>query len=209
MTGSLFIITAASGTGKTSLVKQLLATTNDLTVSISHTTRKPRPGEIDGHHYHFTAVDDFVTAIGEGKFLEHAEVFGNYYGTSEQSVRAQLEAGVDVILEIDWQGALQVKKIFTEAIMVFILPPSLATLRQRLSTRAQDSTEVIEQRLAGAVTEMAQYVHFDYVIINDNFEVALAELKAIIIADRQTIERQQQRYQRTISTLLAVQTAFN
>ena len=127
MTGSLFIITAASGTGKTSLVKQLLATTNDLTVSVSHTTRTPRPGEIDGHHYHFTDVDSFLADINENKFLEHAEVFGNYYGTSEQSVRTQLEAGVDVILEIDWQGALQVKKIFTDATMVFILPPSIAT----------------------------------------------------------------------------------
>ena len=202
MTGSLFIITAASGTGKTSLVKQLLATTNDLTVSVSHTTRTPRPGEIDGHHYHFTDVDNFVTAIGENKFLEHAEVFGNYYGTSEQSVRTQLEAGVDVILEIDWQGALQVKKIFTEATMVFILPPSLSTLRQRLSTRGQDTMEVIEQRLAGAVTEMAQYVNFDYVIINDSFEVALTDLKAIIVADRQTLHRQQQRYHRTITNLL-------
>ncbi|WP_201609432.1 guanylate kinase [Psychrobacter immobilis] len=202
MTGSLFIITAASGTGKTSLVKQLLATTNDLTVSVSHTTRMPRPGEIDGHHYHFTDVNKFVTAIGEGKFLEHAEVFGNYYGTSEQSVRTQLEAGVDVILEIDWQGALQVKKIFTDATMIFILPPSIATLRQRLSTRAQDTLEVIEQRLSGAVTEMAQYVHFDFVIINDNFEVALTELKAIIVADRQTLKRQQQRYHRTITNLL-------
>ena len=125
MTGSLFIITAASGTGKTSLVKQLLATTNDLTVSISHTTRAPRPGEIDGHHYHFIDKEVFVSAIGEGKFLEHAEVFGNYYGTAEASVRAQLEAGIDVILEIDWQGALQVKKIFTDANMIFILPPSL------------------------------------------------------------------------------------
>ncbi|KAA0938506.1 guanylate kinase [Psychrobacter sp. ANT_H59] len=203
MTGSLFIITAASGTGKTSLVKQLLATTNDLTVSVSHTTREPRPGEIDGHHYHFTNVDKFVTAISESQFLEHAEVFGNYYGTSEQSVRAQLDAGVDVILEIDWQGALQVKKIFTDAIMIFILPPSIATLRQRLSTRGQDSMEVIEQRLAGAVNEMAQYVNFDYVIINDSFEVALTELKAIIVADRQTLKRQQQRYQRTITNLLS------
>lgn len=202
MTGSLFIITAASGTGKTSLVKQLLATTNDLTVSISHTTRKPRPGEIDGHHYHFIEVDVFTAAINDNKFLEHAEVFGNYYGTSESSVRAQLNAGIDVILEIDWQGALQVKKIFTDAIMVFILPPSIATLRQRLSTRAQDSAEVIEQRLAGAVTEMAQYVHADFVIINDNFEVALTEMKAIIVADRQTLSRQQQRYHRTIATLL-------
>ena len=203
MTGSLFIITAASGTGKTSLVKQLLATTNDLTVSVSHTTREPRPGEINGHHYHFTDVDKFVTAISESQFLEHAEVFGNYYGTSEQSVRAQLDAGVDVILEIDWQGALQVKKIFTDAIMIFILPPSIATLRQRLSTRGQDSMEVIEQRLAGAVNEMAQYVNFDYVIINDSFEVALTELKAIIVADRQTLKRQQQRYQRTITNLLS------
>ena len=203
MTGSLFIITAASGTGKTSLVKQLLATTNDLTVSVSHTTRDPRPGEIDGHHYHFTDDHRFVTAVGENKFLEHAEVFGNYYGTSEQSVRTQLDAGVDVILEIDWQGALQVKKIFTDAIMIFILPPSIATLRQRLSSRGQDSMEVIEQRLAGAVNEMAQYVNFDYVIINDSFEVALTELKAIIVADRQTLKRQQQRYQRTITNLLS------
>ena len=203
MTGSLFIITAASGTGKTSLVKQLLATTNDLTVSISHTTRTPRPGEVHGHDYHFTDVEAFVTAIDGGDFLEHAEVFGNYYGTSKQSVRAQLEAGVDVILEIDWQGALQVKDVFADAKMIFILPPSLSTLRQRLSTRAQDSLEVIEQRLAGAVTEMAQYTHFDFVIINDNFEVALTELKAIIVADRQTLIRQQQRYQRTIATLLS------
>ncbi|WP_201617288.1 guanylate kinase [Psychrobacter urativorans] len=206
MTGSLFIITAASGTGKTSLVKQLLATTNDLTVSISHTTRDPRPGEIDGHDYHFTEVDAFTSAIGESKFLEHAEVFGNYYGTAEQSVRAQLDSGVDVILEIDWQGALQVKQIFTDATMVFILPPSLSTLRQRLSTRAQDSVEVIEKRLAGAVTEMSQYVHFDYVIINDNFEVALTELKSIIVADRQKLARQQRRYHRIIATLLGNKT---
>lgn len=202
MTGSLFIITAASGTGKTSLVKQLLATTNDLTVSVSHTTRSPRPGELDGQHYHFTDIDTFIEAVGEGKFLEHAEVFGNYYGTSEQSVRAQLESGIDVILEIDWQGALQVKKLFADAIMIFILPPSVATLRQRLSTRATDSTDVIEQRLAGSVHEMSQYVHADYVVINDNFEVALTELKAIIVADRQTLARQQRRYQSTITTLL-------
>ncbi len=202
MTGSLFIITAASGTGKTSLVKQLLATTNDLSVSISHTTRKARPGEIDGHDYHFIEKEDFITAISEGKFLEHAEVFGNYYGTSASSVRAQLDAGIDVILEIDWQGARQVKKIFTQATMIFILPPSVSTLRQRLSTRAQDSAEVIEQRLSGAVTEMAQYVHADFVIINDNFEVALTELKSIIVADRQTLGRQQRYHRRIIKALL-------
>ena len=203
MKGSLFIITAASGTGKTSLVKQLLATTNDLTVSISHTTRSPRPGEVNGQHYHFIEKENFVTAINEGKFLEHAEVFGNYYGTSESSVKAQLEAGIDVILEIDWQGALQVKKIFTAATMIFILPPSLSTLRQRLSTRAQDSVAVIEQRLAGAVSEMAQYVNFDFIIINDNFEVALTELKAIIVANRQTLSRQQRHHRRIIEALLS------
>ncbi len=202
MTGSLFIVTAASGTGKTSLVKQLLATTNDLTVSISHTTRPSRPGEIDGQHYYFTEVETFTDAINDGKFLEHAEVFGNYYGTSEQSVRTQLDAGIDVILEIDWQGAMQVRNLFADATMIFILPPNIATLRQRLSSRGQDSMEVIEQRLAGAVTEMAQYVNADYVVINDNFEVALTELKAIIIADRQTLKRQQRRYQRTITALL-------
>lgn len=206
MKGSLFIVTAASGTGKTSLVKQLLATTNDLTVSVSHTTRPPRPGEIDGQHYHFVDVDTFTAAIGNNNFLEHAEVFGNYYGTSEQSVRTQLAAGIDVVLEIDWQGAQQVKKIFMDAIMIFILPPNIATLRQRLSTRAQDSVEIIERRLAGAVTEMAQYVHADYVVVNDNFEVALTELKAIIVADRQSLTRQQSRYRRTIAALLDNQT---
>ena len=203
MIGSLFIVTAASGTGKTSLVKQLIATTNDLSVSVSHTTRPARSGEIDGHHYHFIDIDTFTTAINDNKFLEYAEVFGNYYGTSEHSVRAQLSAGIDVNSEIDRQGAKQIKQMFPDAIMIFILPPNIATLRQRLSTRAQDSSEVIEQRLSGAVTEMAQYVNADYVVVNDNFEVALAELKAIIIADRQTLERQQRRYRRTIATLLS------
>lgn len=203
MTGSLFIITAASGTGKTSLVKQLLATTNDLAVSISHTTRDPRPGETDGIHYHFTDTESFVEGIKAGQFLEHAEVFGNYYGTSHASVTAQLEAGVDVILEIDWQGALQVKKLFDDVTMIFILPPSLATLRQRLAGRGQDTLEVINTRLAGAVDEMRQYVNFDYVVINDHFESALYELKAIIVAKRQTLDRQQQRYQSTIEALMA------
>lgn len=202
MTGSLFIITAASGTGKTSLVKQLLATTNDLAVSISHTTRAPRPGETDGIHYHFTEKADFVKGIKAGNFLEHAEVFGNYYGTSQASVDAQLKAGFDVILEIDWQGALQVKQLFSDVTMIFILPPSLPTLRQRLSSRGQDSDEVINTRLAGAVGEMRQYVHFDYVVINDHFEAALYELKSIIVAKRQTIERQQQRYESTIVGLM-------
>lgn len=202
MTGSLFIITAASGTGKTSLVKQLLATTNDLAVSISHTTRPPRPGETDGIHYHFTDKATFIAGINAGNFLEHAEVFGNYYGTSQASVNAQLKAGFDVILEIDWQGALQVKKLFPDVTMIFILPPSLPTLRQRLSSRGQDSDEVINTRLAGAVDEMRQYVHFDYLVINDHFEAALYELKSIIVAKRQTVECQQLRYESTIASLM-------
>lgn len=202
MKGSLFIITAASGTGKTSLVKQLIATTNDLAVSVSHTTREPRPGEIDGQHYHFTSASKFVEGIQAGEFLEHAQVFDNYYGTSRQSVDQQLNSGVDVILEIDWQGALQIKELYDDVTMIFILPPSKATLRQRLSSRGQDSQEVIEKRLAGAVTEMKQYVHFDYVVINDQFEAALTELKSIIVAKRQTLSRQQSRYGETIADLI-------
>lgn len=203
MKGSLFIVTAASGTGKTSLVKQLIATTNDLAVSVSHTTREPRPGEVDGHHYHFTDTETFTKGIEAGDFLEHAQVFDNYYGTSQQSVNNQLNSGVDVILEIDWQGALQVKELYDDVTMIFILPPSKATLRQRLSSRGQDSQEVIEKRLAGAVTEMQQYVHFDYVVINDQFEAALTELKSIIVAKRQTLSRQQARYGDTISDLIS------
>lgn len=201
MAGSLFIVTAASGTGKTSLVKQLVATTNDVAVSISHTTRSPRPGEINGQHYYFVDRYDFLQAVTNGEFLEHAEVFGNLYGTSQKTVQQQLNAGLDVILEIDWQGALQVKKQFPSANLIFILPPSRATLRQRLSARGQDSEEVIAQRLAGAVNEMRQYVNFEYVIINDNFDVALTELKSIIIANRQLLDKQQHRHAQMIEQL--------
>lgn len=200
--GTLFIVTAASGTGKTSLVGQLLATTNDLMVSISHTTRPARAGEIDGQHYHFVARDEFLTLINQGAFLEFAEVFGNLYGTSQHMVERQLNAGVDVILEIDWQGALQVKKLMPQAVMIFILPPNKHALRQRLALRAQDSDEVITQRLAGAVQEMGQYLQFDYVVINDNFEIALAELKSIIISRRLTLDKQQTRHHDKIMALL-------
>lgn len=200
--GSLFIITAASGTGKTSLVKQLIATTNDLAVSISHSTRQPRPGEIDGQHYHFVSREKFGEMIKNAEFLEHAEVFDNFYGTAQSSVEYMLNNGLDVILEIDWQGALQVQKIRPDAIMIFILPPDRQSLRQRLSNRGQDSEEVIEKRLAGSINEMQQYLHFDYVVINDNFDVALAEIKAIIIANRLTLKKQQQRHENRILQLL-------
>lgn len=203
VTGSLFIITAASGTGKTSLVKQLIATTNDLAVSISHSTRKPRPGEIDGQHYHFVSREIFADMIKQGEFLEHAEVFENYYGTAQFTVEFMLSNGLDVILEIDWQGALQVQKLRPDATTIFILPPDRQSLRQRLSNRGQDSQEVIERRLAGSVNEMSQYVNFDYVVINDNFDVALAELKSIIIANRLTLAKQQERHAGRIEQLLS------
>ena len=201
--GSLFIITAASGTGKTSLVKQLIATTNDLAVSISHSTRQPRPGEIDGQHYHFVSREIFADMIKQGEFLEHAEVFENYYGTAQSTVEFMLNNGLDVILEIDWQGALQVQKLRPDATTIFILPPDRQSLRQRLSNRGQDSQEVIERRLAGSVNEMSQYVNFDYVVINDNFDVALAELKSIIIANRLTLAKQQERHAGRIEQLLS------
>lgn len=203
MTGKLFIITAASGTGKTSLVKELLATTDNLTVSISHTTRAPRPGESDGVHYHFTTVDEFKRLIDESAFLEYAQVFDNFYGTTRQAVERLLSDGVDVILEIDWQGALQVKEKFSDAVMIFILPPSRDALRSRLSNRGQDSDEVIEKRLAGSLTEMRQYDKFDYVVINDDFAEALADLQIIIKSHRLSRATQQARNGKLIDALFA------
>ncbi len=203
MSGTLFIITAASGTGKTSLVKELLASTANLTVSISHTTRAPRPGESDGVHYHFTTVAQFEKLIGESAFLEHAQVFDNYYGTSRQAVTELLDAGTDVILEIDWQGALQVKEKFSDAVMIFILPPSRDALRHRLSNRGQDSDEVIEKRLAGSITEMRQYDKFDYVVINDEFTDALADLQTIIKAQRLTLAVQSVQNRALIDSLFS------
>lgn len=200
--GTLFIVTAASGTGKTSLVKELVNTTNHLKVSISHTTRQPRVGEINGQHYHFVSRDEFHAMIHRAEFLEFAEVFGNFYGTSQQSVEHLLEHGHDVILEIDWQGALQVKKIIPSAVMIFILPPDRQALRTRLAGRGQDTAEVIEERLAGAIGEMKQYLHFDYVVINDNFEVALKDLQAIVLSHRLTLTKQQKRHEQRILNLL-------
>ncbi|MGK8252785.1 guanylate kinase [Moraxella lacunata] len=184
------------------MVKELLATTKNLVVSVSHTTREPRRGEIDGEHYYFTDTDEFIRLVGESEFLEHAEVFGNYYGTSKTAVNDLLGAGMDVILEIDWQGALQVKKLIPQAVMIFILPPSRDALRSRLMNRNQDATKVIETRLAGAVREMQEYVNFDYVVINDDFGVALSEIKAIITAYRLAIDKQTVRHEKLISQLL-------
>lgn len=201
--GTLFIISAASGTGKTSLVKELLATTDNLVVSVSHTTRQPRRGESDGKDYYFTNPENFMKLVGDGEFLEHAEVFGNYYGTSKSAVNDLLATDTDVILEIDWQGALQVKKQLPKSVLIFILPPSRDALRTRLMGRDQDSTKVIEERLAGAIREMREFVNFDHIIINDDFGDALSELRAIVTAYRLTTEKQATRNEMLIASLLA------
>lgn len=202
MSGLLFVVAAASGTGKTSLVKALLDRVSDIHVSVSHTTRLQRPGELSGIHYHFTSVDSFLELVDQNGFIEHAEVFGNYYGTSQAEVKNQLAAGHDVLLEIDWQGAEQVRRLFPHSIQIFIVPPSQYDLRQRLSARAQDSLEVIEQRLAGAIHDMQQYVNFDYLVINDVFDRALHDIESIIHSCRLTVNQQANRHQKLIEALL-------
>ncbi|HMY27487.1 MAG TPA: guanylate kinase [Agitococcus sp.] len=184
MSGTLFIISAASGTGKTSLVKALLENCPNLKVSISNTTRNKRAGELDGVHYHFTAKEQFVDMISQGAFLEHAEVFGNYYGTARHMVEENLRQDIDVILEIDWQGAQQVRQSYPNAVSIFIMPPSRDALRQRLENRGQDSADIINQRLNGAISDMSHFVEFDYVVINDDFDIALEDLIAIVKASR-------------------------
>jgi guanylate kinase len=190
-TGKLYIISAPSGAGKTSLVKQLRAETSDLAVSVSHTTRAMRPGETDAVDYFFVAVEQFKTMIAEQAFLEHAQVFDNFYGTAQQTVETNLAQGLDVILEIDWQGAAQVKRMLPDCVSIFILPPSIEILRQRLQNRGQDNEEIIARRMRDAVTEMSHYPEFDYLIVNDDFNLALNQLKSIIIANRLQQKRQQ------------------
>lgn len=201
--GTLYIVSAASGTGKTSLLKALLEQTRGITVSVSHTTRQARTGEENGVHYNFIDKPDFEERIQQGDFLEHAEVFGNYYGTSQSSVQQQLDNGQDVILEIDWQGAEQVRKLMPQAVSIFILPPSRRALHERLTGRGTDSDEVIARRMNEAVSEMSHYTEFNYVVINDVFESALEELKAIFIAGRLTVAGQTSAHGPMISELLS------
>ncbi|WP_416191137.1 guanylate kinase [Neisseria sp. CCUG12390] len=182
--GNIFIISAASGTGKTTLVSRLLKNNSDLRVSVSHTTRQPREGEQHGVHYHFVPKEEFESLIAQKAFLEHADVFGNYYGTSIAGVNRLTEQGFDVILEIDVQGAEQVRNILPEASSIFILPPSFEILAGRLKGRATDSEEVIATRLAKARHEIEQSVHFDYVVVNDDLNTAEADLLHIIKAGR-------------------------
>ena len=198
---TMFIVSAPSGAGKTSLVRRAVAELDGLAVSVSHTTRERRPGESDARDYHFVERETFERMIDEDRFLEYAEVFGNYYGTSVDAVRQCLEAGQEVILEIDWQGAEQVRQKLDEVVSIFVLPPSRATLIERLRGRGQDSEEVIATRTAKAVLEMQQYHRADFLIVNDEFEQALTELKAVIIARRVSKARQARRHAGLITSL--------
>ena len=201
--GTLYIVSAPSGAGKTSLLKALLENAQGIGLSISHTTRAKRPGEQDGVHYHYVDEATFVQMVADGSFLEHAKVFDNYYGTSQAAVLAQLASGQDVILEIDWQGAQQVRKHFPQAVGIFILPPSKAALRERLTDRGQDDTTIIDRRMRDAEAEMSHYHEFDYVVVNDDFEGALGELQAIITSQRLSIAKQQVLLRDLIQSLLA------
>lgn len=203
--GTLYIISAPSGAGKSSLIQALLKTqpVNDIRISISHTTRSMRPGEIDGEHYYFISVDEFKQLIKQNAFLEYAEVFGNYYGTSLEAINIMLNKGIDVFLDIDWQGAQQVRTLCPQARSIFILPPSKAELERRLIGRGQDSEEIIHQRMQKAVSEISHYNEYDYVIINDDFETALSDLKAILRAEHLQTNCQFQRHKSLLSKLLA------
>ena len=208
--GNLFILSAPSGAGKSSLIKALLEKhrlnvtqpTTDMKVSVSHTTREPRPGEVDGEHYHFVSRSSFEKLIGEGAFFEYAEVFGNYYGTSRLTIEDTLSKGIDVFLDIDWQGARQVKQQLPEATGIFILPPSIDVLRSRLDSRGQDSERVIAGRMQKAKDEMRHYDEFDYVLVNDDFESTLSAFESIVFAHRQRLNDQKLRNHSLIDALI-------
>jgi len=191
--GILFIVMAPSGAGKTSLVKALLDSegSQNLCVSVSHTTREIRPGEVDGVNYHFVDNETFMTMLRHGDFMESAEVYGHHYGTSQRWVQEQLDGGVNVILEIDWQGASQVRNAMPECCTIFILPPSVETLRERLTRRAQDDRETIEQRMQQAVDEISHVAEANYVVVNNDFDTALEDLRAIVRSQRLTLDYQQ------------------
>lgn len=200
--GTLFIVSAPSGAGKTSLVRALLADDSGVTVSVSFTTRPPRAGERNGVDYHFVDHQRFRAMIEAGEFLEHAEVFGNYYGTGRAEVASRLAQGSDVILEIDWQGAQQVRQGFPGAVGIFILPPSCEVLRERLNGRGKDAPAVIERRLQAAVEEISHYSEYDFIVINDHFEAALADLRSILRAERLRLSLQAERHQALLRELL-------
>ena len=202
MTGHLYIVAAPSGAGKTTLVRMLLERDSEIRLSVSSTTRAPRTGEQDGREYQFIDVQQFLDRVSQGEFLEWAEVHGNYYGTSKRWIEAEMAAGRDVLLEIDWQGAQQVRKVFPKAIGVFILPPSMDALKARLSGRGTDSAEIIARRIAAARDEMRHMDEFDYVIINDDLQQALDNLLAVVSASRLQYTIQRQRHSALFATLL-------
>ncbi|HJS34106.1 MAG TPA: guanylate kinase [Pseudoxanthomonas sp.] len=201
--GTLYIVAAPSGAGKSSIVNAVLARDEDIALSISFTSRGARPGERHAQHYHFISADEFKAMIRAGDFFEYAEVHGDWKGTARQSVEPQLAAGKDVLLEIDWQGARQVREKVPDAVSVFILPPSRDALEQRMRARGQDSEDVIQRRLAAAREEMSHYAEFDYVIVNDVFETAVEQMHAIFTASRLRREAQDVRHAGLIATLLA------
>jgi len=202
MSGNLFIVSAPSGAGKSSLVKAMLERDTGIGLSVSCTTRAPRPGEVDGVDYHFISHAEFQARLGRGEFLESAEVYGNYYGTSQRWIEAEMAAGRDILLEIDWQGAAQVRKLIPAALSIFILPPSLAELQRRLDGRGSDSAEIIARRMAAAREDISHALEFDYLIINDRFDEALADLLAIARCQRLLMNRQANRQAGLLGDLL-------
>lgn len=202
-TGQLYIVSAPSGGGKTSLLNALRLELNDVVISVSFTTRQARPGEEQGKHYHFVSVADFQQQIEQDNFLEYAQVFDNYYGTSRQTVGEQLKAGLDVILEIDWQGAQQVRQRTDDVISIFILPPSRRALEERLRNRRQDSDEIIARRMRDAQRELSHYNEYDYLVINDDFDEALQDLISIFRCHRLRLKLQQQNKASLLSQLVS------
>lgn len=202
-TGTLFTVSAPSGAGKTSLVNALIKGDTAVRVSVSHTTRAMRPGEKNGVNYHFVEEQTFRSMLERAEFLEHAQVFGNLYGTSQTWVAQQLAEGIDVILEIDWQGALQVKRLMPDTLSIFILPPSRATLKERLTARGQDGGDIIAARMAEAVEEMSHYIEGDYLVVNQDFDTALGQLQAIVNSQRLRTSRQQVELAQLLQELLS------
>ena len=200
--GILYTVSAPSGAGKTSLVNALVKSSPEVCVSVSHTTRAMRPGEENGVNYHFVSREKFEAMLEQGAFLEHAQVFGNLYGTSQKWVEDTLKSGLDVILEIDWQGAAQVRRLMPDTVSLFILPPSLSALRQRLTGRGQDDQAVIDARMNEAINEISHYVEADYMIINDDFTVALAQFQALITSQHLRQSAQAERHAPLLHELL-------
>lgn len=201
--GNLFILSAPSGAGKSSLINALLAQHADMQLSVSHTTRAPRPGETDGVQYHFVSVEQFKQLIAEGVFLEWAEVFGNYYGTSRRAIETELAKGRDVFLDIDWQGAQQIRPQVPGVLSIFILPPSVAELEKRLNGRGTDSAETIAKRMQQAHSEISHVTEYDYVLINDDFQQCLQQFAAVVLSQRLTLAKQQQKQTTLFASLLA------